>query len=123
MWVYTADDFSEEELKATTFGMKFKDAEVAQGFKAAYDSARSAVASAGPSPVKAGAGAGAGAAAGAGAGAGSSATAGTDNAVCVFMVMLVVVSSRRVLVVLLSCWDLVWLWGCTVQTRCPCTPH
>ena len=28
MWVYTADDFSEEELQRTTFGIKFKDAEV-----------------------------------------------------------------------------------------------
>ena len=28
VWVYTADDFSEEELQRTTFGIKFKDAEV-----------------------------------------------------------------------------------------------
>ncbi len=28
MFVYTADDFSEESLQSTTFGIKFKDAEV-----------------------------------------------------------------------------------------------
>ncbi len=28
MYVYTADDFSEDSLQRTTFGIKFKDAEV-----------------------------------------------------------------------------------------------
>ncbi len=78
MWVYTADDFSEEALTRTTFGIKFKDADIANAFKQAYQAAFAAASST-ASPVKAagaGAGAGAGAASG-GASASASADAGT----------------------------------------------
>jgi hypothetical protein len=80
MWMYTADDFSEdEELKRTTFGIKFRDADVANGFKKAYESACTATASSG-SPAKASAAAAAASDASSAGAAGAGAASGGASA-------------------------------------------
>eukprot|EP00455_Lapot_gusevi_P036407 TRINITY_DN4050_c0_g1_i1.p2 TRINITY_DN4050_c0_g1~~TRINITY_DN4050_c0_g1_i1.p2 ORF type:complete len:181 (-),score=67.96 TRINITY_DN4050_c0_g1_i1:224-766(-) len=39
-WVWSADDFADGELKLETFAIRFKNSEIAEAFKTAYDAAR-----------------------------------------------------------------------------------